>query len=204
MSNIQTPPIGLLGEGPADLDVLVAISVRLQIRFARPVQISGQCSGSTAQVLACKKIIPKLEILARKALRKIVVVLDRESRPQCPGEFAADVCIAIQENFARMVPGVELPPIVVVCANRKIENWILADPAGIKRSKIIRSSVKQSVGNNSETCDAIQVIENAMGRGRSYIKTKDAGRLSAKVNVKDPKVLSRCRSLDKFVREVST
>lgn len=133
--------------------------------------------------------------------RKVIVVIDREQRPDCPGEFAR----AVREELGRQLNArfgyEDDPPLSVVCADRTLENWLVADPTGISQHAYIGRDIRRRVGTNADGLDALSIIRDAYRSGRHYHKARDAPALAAKVRVDRSDVRARSKSLNKLLRE---
>ena len=193
--------ISLVVEGDSDLGALPVILRNAKIAVARnPIQFGGQPVECSVPVLVERVLLSKVRIASLKSTTRVIVVLDRESRPDCPGDFASRV---ETELLAQLAPfgNPRQPPITVICADRCLENWLLADPAGLAKHAYIAKSPASKVGNNADGVqDAQAVIRWAYRKGSKYHKRRDAPGLAEKVRVLDPAVRRRSKSLDKFLR----
>ena len=82
-----------------------------------------------------------------------------------------------------------------------LENWLIADPQGIRHYKFIQKTIMTQVGTKADEKDALAIIRGAFPKERSYCKAIDAPRLAACIRTTLPEVRHRSHSLDKFLRE---
>ena len=73
----------------------------------------------------------RLAILAARGVYRVVVLLDREDRADCPGDLATALIQALQPMCARQ--GVR--EVRVVIKDRMLENWLIADTGCIRQMK---------------------------------------------------------------------
>ena len=136
-----------------------------------------------------------------KNVSLIIVVFDREKRERCPGICAQDMKHTIIETMRNRYNYMGSPPISVVCADRQLENWIIADPKGIFTHNYIIKDLSRAVGSKADGKDALTLLKRAYQTGRHYHKRMDAPKLACKVRTMQPDVRLRSHSLDKLLRE---
>ena len=194
--------ISLVVEGDSDLGALPVILRNANIAVAsNPIQFGGQPVQCSVSILVERILLPKVRIATLRSASRVLVVLDREARPDCPGDFANEVERELVEHLVRQGYNHQ-PPITVICVDRCLENWLLADPAGLAKHAYISRSPASKVGNNADGVhDAQAVIRWAYRKGSQYHKRRDAPGLAAKIRVLRPEVRKRSKSLDKFLRE---
>lgn len=193
-------PIALVVEGEAEYGALPILVRNAGGRTVNPFVFRGQ-SDCALPRLAKERIAPKVRLAIYRDVAKVIVVLDRERRPECPGGVAAAIAIAIREVLRQQCGYAGLPPIVVVCADRSTENWLLADAEGLAGCNLLARRPSVGSRTNVDGRDASQALKNACRPGRSYHKRRDAPILAARVRVTDASVLQRSRSLRKFLKE---
>lgn len=139
---------------------------------------------------ACKDRVQ--QALGRGADR-IVVLLDRELRDDCPGDIAS----AVSSALCNIVPC----QLFVVIKDRTFENWVIADvgaleaqPARFRDCHIVRNAV---VPNRADAASAKQLLDRVV-RGRAYDKIADARRTLERA---DPqKMAEHSRSFRRLLR----
>ncbi|MHA1813412.1 MAG: DUF4276 family protein [Candidatus Thorarchaeota archaeon] len=206
-ANQRTPdcnkPVGLVVEGQTEARAYPLLLKPLGLRLAGILHFGGQFQTRNATDLArfvtCR-IVPRVQAMRRKGVASIVVVLDREERNDCPGQLASNIEAIIVHELHAQYQYAGQPPISVVCADRRFENWLIADPDGIARHKLIQDSPSRAVGSQADGKDAIMIINRVLRHGRSYMKTTHGPQLAKHVRILEPGVRSRSHSLDKLIR----
>lgn len=203
-STVATSPVALVVEGESAVGAIPQLLRGTGIRLLRPVKFGGQpvdCESSRFREFVRRKIVPLVYTRLQKQVSLVVVVIDREYREQCPGEFAQEVkrtiVTALQDEHGYS----GAPPVSVVCADSKLENWLIADPEGILTHNYIVRDLSSAVGTNADGKDALALLNNAYRPARRYHKCMDAPRLASKVRTMEPNVRRRSHSLDKLLRE---
>jgi hypothetical protein len=127
-----------------------------------------------AMAKSCRSRVTQLE--ARRA-DLILILLDRETRPECPGDLAR----ALQ----REVQTYASSDIEVVIKNRCFENWLLADltalaaqPARFSISATVRGRVEPDTADNVDGNDIVKRV--VLG---SYEKVSDSCRIVKQLDV---------------------
>jgi hypothetical protein len=120
--------IGLLVDGRAEYHALP----HLLPRIASPHQIRAplfcdiQPFANPAQIaLAASKKFP---ILLAQGVESVVVLFDKETRPDCTVELAQAVERAAKARLADLTPRVSLQVVLKVSM---LENWLVADPQAL-------------------------------------------------------------------------
>jgi Domain of unknown function (DUF4276) len=146
-------------------------------------------AGAAVIARACKS---RIDILLAKRVAEVIVVLDREDREECSGQWALTIRDAL-----------DLPESCrgsVVLKDRMFENWLLADVAAL-RTFPVRYSVSDAVErrivpNKADRCDALRLIKDITNP--SYSKTSDSKKI---LSVADPlNVAANSRSFRRLMR----
>ncbi|MEW5946165.1 MAG: hypothetical protein AB1742_08210 [bacterium] len=172
----------------------------------RPINLKGKGFGDSRGDLVKGKIAERIRDAVLKSPEKIVIVTDLEERRFCPGEFAALIHKELREKLKKTYGGsfVEsLPPLSVVVAHSRYENWIIADPDGITQSNLIGKNPKNTVRQQADSKPAVTVLNECFAGYRRYSKTDHAiaQKLTSCVKFNDGNVQRRSKSLRKFLRE---
>ena len=193
-------PIALVVEGEAEYGALPILVRNAGGRAVNPIIFRGQFVSAIDR-LAVERIAPRVRLAMHKNVAKVVVVLDREQRSECAPEVASIVAEAVRQSLRDKYSYDGTPPVVVVCADLSMENWLLADAEGLAACRLL--SRQPSVGSrtNVDGRDALRALKNACRPGRSYQKRRDAPILAERVRVTDASVRQRSRSLRKFLKE---
>lgn len=193
--------LGLVVEGEAEYR---ALPLLLKAAGATPggrTAFRGQGVQCSIETLVRSKLLShtRAQILRRPS--KVLVVIDREKRGDCPGAFAQRIHKELVAQLQTSYGYTGNPPVSVVCVDRSLENWLIADPEGIGTHAYIERDISKRVGARADGRDAVSIMQWAYGARRYYHKSKDAPHLAAKVRVGRRDVRNRSHSLDKFLRE---
>jgi len=199
MPRPSDPPIGLVVEGPSEYHALPQLLAKLSVRHTTPSSCDGFGAYAAPEAIA-RRALRHLRAQATKDIRRLLFVLDRESRPDCAPAFAETVREAVKKEAGPEWRGID-KPLVVVCCDRTIENWIIADPTGIRSHKSMGKDLSRRVGSQADGKDAVQMLKSASARGFHYQKGWMAGELAARVRVNARQVQRRSRSLRKLLKE---
>ncbi|UCC32315.1 MAG: hypothetical protein JSU86_08535, partial [Phycisphaerales bacterium] len=186
-------PVGLVVEGKSEYYAVPVFAQRLGTAHRTPAVFHGQPVELSAGGVA-QRVLPSLRAQTRKGVRKVVVVLDRESRESCAPDFARSVLNALRSKLKTFTDDPSCP-IRVVVPDRKFENWLLADLAGLVSHALIRRDARRSSRANVDGFDGEAELRKLMIRGRSYEKGEMTGDLAKCVRLELREVRNRSRSL---------
>lgn len=192
----------LIVEGESEYWAIPRMLEAFSVVIGRPIIFRGQGVDCSISVLVRQKLLRPAQASILSGCGRIIVIIDLEMRADCPGAFAQKVADELRRQLRAQVSYTGVPPLSVVCANRCLENWLLADPEGIQRHNYIAKRISGRVGGNADGVDAIAVLKWAYKSGRQYDKVADAPALARSVRVTEMRVRQRSKSLDKFLREV--
>ena len=159
--------------------------------FLRPVKaVVDPVSPAAAIARMLKDRI--LDMEARRA-DLIVVLIDRETRDECPG----DVASAIRGEIQRYATS----QICVVLKDRMYENWLVADVSSLARMRarfnITRGRRVQIEPNRADGIDALELLRLA-AKKKAYDKVADGIRI---MRVAEPsQIAANSRSFRRFLR----
>lgn len=194
------PPLGLVVEGSSGANAVSVLLNSASIAAGSPINFPGQPVGCSVKLLVEKVILPRVQIAVLKGYSKILVILDRETRQECPGDFAQELSRQISSQLGERHSYRNHPPICVVVADIMLENWLIADPRGVRNHANIDRDIANRVGNSADGRNPLAVLNYAYGPRRFYQKTRDAPALASCVRVLEPSVRKRSKSLDKLLR----
>ena len=120
--------IGIVVDGDAESQALKLLTRRLQIpdiEILDPIFASMQPKSSPEQIARAAKTA--ISMLQRRGVELIIVLIDREDRDECCGQWAAAL-----ENAFQYLNSVAVR---VAVKNRKLENWLIADPSAFERQR---------------------------------------------------------------------
>ena len=97
--------VAVVGEGLTEYHSLPTLAGRLGNDVIRRVHFRGSNAGFDWDQLFRKKIVPLVNAVATACPDKIVVVLDREDREDCPGDLAKRGLAIILEDCSYCLGG---------------------------------------------------------------------------------------------------
>ena len=139
---------------------------------------------------ACRQPVVQLE---SRGMDSIVVLFDRETRPECAAEIARAVGAEIG-NHAKC-------HVAVVIKERSFENWLVSDLSAMRghpvRFRVSRRHRRAVEPNRADEADAVALLRTIV-QG-AYAKVDDGKRILASA---DPtRMAQHSRSFRKFLRE---
>jgi len=174
--------IGLIVEGEAEFRSLPQFLRRLEIEHetvGRPLLARVHPLATKARIVAA--IASGLTVLKGKRADMALVLLDRETREDCPGDWAQRLESMLNRAYARL----GFQRIAVVVKDRCFENWLISDPDALatlkgrfKVSNTKRHKIEPNKADN--VTDAQGFLEAAVKTARkneSYNKIQDAVRM---------------------------
>ena len=143
--------------------------------------------------------VPSARILIGRGADRVVLLLDHEDRPACPGVFAEGLATNLRRLLAPSHPRTEVAVVVKVQA---FENWLIADGGAVlqltglfPRSRGLAGHVS---ANWADHLNALDLLEHCSHPNRGYDKIKGALRIC---QVMDPAGAARnSRSFRRFLR----
>jgi hypothetical protein len=189
-------------EGKAEYYCIPSLLGRRSHVVTGVLNMQGGNNGKLSwETLLRTRVFPRVRGMALKQPDKVLVVLDREGRPDCSPTLAAEAVRLLQQDLNS--ENIVCNLCVVVC-DRKFENAILADTHLVDRLNIIRGDHKFSA-LAPQTLDGIGVIgilADCMLPGKCYDKVEHGLALVRCLNYDDPTVLARSRCLRKLIKEM--
>jgi hypothetical protein len=139
----------------------------------------------------CKSV---LGVFEGRGFDRILVILDREDRGECPGALARDLC-ALMSGPTHCTVG-------VVIKDRCFENWLVADQGAMAsqpgRFAVTQATRRRVEPNKADSVDATLLIRTLV-KGR-YEKVTDSKRILIRA---EPGAMARhSRSFRRFMREL--
>ncbi len=187
--------IGVVVDGRSEFSALPKLKLQIE-------DISGNTIAeivkadihpmATAAVIA-RAAAERISVLQMRNVDCVVVLVDREDRPECPGALAEQIRERIQPRAPM--------PVAVVIKDRTFENWLVSDPDALlgmrARFAVSRGVVNSIRPNKADHIDAARALRVA-ARGHAYEKVKDAGRILERADVL--RMAANSRSFRKFLR----
>lgn len=166
--------IGVLVDGDAEFHGLPHVLPRLGSphQILNPLRCGMQPMAPPGQIaLVASKRFP---ILLDKGAEFIVILIDKETRPDCTGELVQAVEREARMRLRNLSPTVDLQ---VVFKVSMFENWLIADPkavAGLPGLFERAERIEKQVSNGrADAVDALGLLK-ACSKRRSYEKVAGA------------------------------
>ncbi|MGN6115978.1 MAG: DUF4276 family protein [Nitrobacter sp.] len=93
-----------------------------------PIRMTN-LNGKDVSVVAIAKRVSSLIKLLKDRYYPVLVLVDREGRPQTSQELEQALCTELVDQH-----GIKAEEVIISCPDRMIENWMLADPKFFKSS----------------------------------------------------------------------
>ncbi len=188
--------IGIIVDGDGEFLSLSKLIDKLAItnKVLAPIKADIQPNASFHHI--AMKTAVGITILLRKEVNRIIVLIDREQRPECPGEIAEKIQKRIQDSHLKH-GSVE---IFVVLKDRMFENWLIADPHAFSKMPArfeLEAGLTRGIIGRADNLDALTILKKAVVKTK-YSKTQDPPRI---LSVVDPLEMARnSRSFRRFLR----
>lgn len=188
--------VGIVSEGQSEVGALPCLYPRLQpscpgMQILRPLFVGFAPTAPPGAI--ARACLSRVEQLRSKGVDCVIVLTDREQRPECPGSFAS----SIEEALRVLTP----VAVHVVVKNRCFENWLVADvdalrqqPARFEVSSAVIDAVQPDKADN---VDGLKLLKQVT-KGKAYSKVEDSRRICQKA---DPmRIAKQSRSFRRFLR----
>jgi hypothetical protein len=193
--------IGLVVDGIAEYQSLPLLTDKINHpnTILAPIKADLQPSAPVPQLARVVKLAIQ-NALGAKKVDRVLVLLDLDRRGPCAARWAQQFQTHLTEIGIAL--GCE---IFCVIKNDRFENWLISDPASLKRLNCfsISSNMIAQVTNAADNRDAVELIGNALRNARvvrpaAYHKTTHARMILAAA---DPVQMARnSRSFRRFLR----
>lgn len=187
--------IGVVVDGRSELSALPKLKPQLEHVSGNTIAAIVKADVhpmATAAVIA-RAAAKRIEVLQIARVDYVVVLVDREDRPECPGALAEQIRGRIQAQAPM--------PVSVVIKNTTFENWLVSDPdvlLGMRaRFAVSRGVVNAILPNKADHIDANRALREAV-IGRAYDKVTDAERILDRADVL--RMANNSRSFRRFLR----
>ncbi len=188
--------IGIVVDGVSEYESLPHILRRLadESGHVYPKVIKADIQPLAPFPVIARACCSAIGVFEGRGFDRIIILLDRKTRPDCPGEIARVLC--------SLLAGKASFPITVVVKDRCFENWLVADLdalAGQPRRFHLTSGRRRSVDpNKADSVDAAALMR-AVVVGR-YDKVEDSKRVLSRAM--PDRMARNSRSFRKFMREL--
>ena len=193
--------IGFVVDGESEVasipKLFDSLAAATQHQFLRPVLARVT---PTAPVPSIAQVITLgMERLIEQGAESVLILLDREQRPECSGQIA----MSLQTELQRRRP--LKFAIAVVIQDRTFENWLVAAVSSIERQpKRFPHGVaakSRIVPNKADQVDALAILKQCVKRGAHYEKVLDSQRILTSADIAE--MAANSRSFRRFLRCLS-
>ena len=162
-----------------------------------PIYADIQPYAPLSQIVGTIK--KRLPILRARHVGMVLVLLDRENRAVCPGDWAHQIESALGEHCGSAGCGAAR----VVVKEASFENWLIADTSVFQRLPkrfYLNPNLIDSISENrADKVNAQSILKHA-ALGRAYDKVDDSIRI---MRLTDPQLMARnSRSFRRLLRVV--
>lgn len=155
--------IGFIVDGVAEYQslprLLEQIRQELPHVLLNPLFAKIQPHASLGRIVGAAE--PGINILRGKQAQKIIILLDRENREECPGDRAAAITRALVERYGHYRD----VAFGVVIKDSCYENWLVADTRALaslpRRFSLTDASIRRIEPNKADRIDAQRLIKAA-------------------------------------------
>ena len=203
MTSSLRPDVGIVVEGQTEYAALPVLLARLGLRSTTPSVFHGQPVAASAKNLVEGRLLQPVRVQLAKDARRVIVVLDREARPESAETLAETLCRELRRQVKRSEGEAAAKRVCVAVADRCFENWLLADPEGVSKSKLLakKANLVGKVACHADDRDALSLLRGAMVRGW-YDKAIHGPQLAQHIRVAEKKAAWCSKSFAGFLKLV--
>jgi len=192
--------VACIVEGESEYDCVPAIVCRFGHIIIGVLHMGGGNNEKRAwEDLFQKRVIPRALAMARKHPERLLIVVDREGRPECCGNLAQAgkqlVCTALEHANLNC-------DVSVVVANRKFENLLFADFDLVDRLPILDRPLAPELSCPIDGVGVLSKVHKCSKKGQHYDKRIHGHAIAKKMDVMSEVVRGRSRCLSKLLREL--
>jgi Domain of unknown function (DUF4276) len=185
--------MGLIVDGESEYRALPALLRRVpeaQLQLVQTLRAPISPYANAAVIAnSCRSAI---QIICKLGIPNIIILLDREARDDCPGQWATEISAAIS-----LPSGCRAS---VVIKDRMFENWLIADVTSLRtfpgRYTVTPAVERRIVPNKADSCNAMELMK-ALTQSR-YEKVSDSKKILAAA---DPmRIADNSRSFRRMMR----
>ena len=191
--------IGVVVDGQAEYRSLPKILERIECPhlIVKTLYADIQPFAPVAQIV--KAVNTRMPALLAKNVDHVIVLVDRESRKVCPGEWAKEIERALGRGCSQN----HNCSYSVVIKESCYENWLISDVDALlkmrKRFSLSKNTVRAIQPNKADRQDAQNILKKA-AQGAAYSKIEDSVRL---MSLAEPlSVAANSRSFRRLMRQL--
>jgi hypothetical protein len=171
--------VGIVVEGEGERAALPLLFKREfpMHTFLNPVK--AKAADPTASVASLAAALERdIRVLLSERVDKVLVLLDREKLPDCPGMRATSLRQAILSRLGADAP------VYVVLKNTKFENWLIADCDSLNSLSryTVSNAAKAKIQASADGYDGEILLKQMCGQIQRYHKVRDAMHICKNVN----------------------
>lgn len=189
--------IGLVVEGRSEFDALPSLAVTLEAATGNQIlrPLLAEVTPLAPIGVIARAVAHLVERLEAEDVETVIILMDREQRPECPGVLADRLGDALNRRRIWRCT------IQVVIKDRTFENWLIADPAALAaqpgRYHPGRVAERRVAPNRADAVDAMGLLRAAVV-GDRFDKRRDSVRILERA---DPVTMAaNSRSFRRFLR----
>jgi hypothetical protein len=145
------------------------------------------------------RIVPLVFAMLIKLPDKIVIILDKEDRVECPPELAQRGLAVIRSKCGHCVGSCE---VTVVISDKAFECILFADYTAVDKLPILKNAISDTFPPVTDGEGVLSWVKPGLKPGHSYHKIRDGMFLAHHIALTQPEVQARSRSLRKLIREL--
>lgn len=196
--------IGIIAEGFTEYESVPKLVGKLGHSVVGRNNLRGIGEEFPWEALFERKIFPLVRAYALRPYSnrpdKVLIVIDRENRPECCGQLAALGSSVLQNLLSAESLSIATS---IVLPNRCIECWLFAQPELLDTSPLFKRPIALQIGNAIDEKNILQIVKNNLAPNKTWDKIAHGKLLAQAINLSSPSVLARSRSLRKFVKELT-
>lgn len=190
--------IGILVDGQAEFHGLRLLLPRLNTdaEILSPLYCDVQPFASPAQI--AHVAVKRIPILTSKGACEVVVLIDKETRPDCTPHIASEIERELNKRLPSATPDVSARVVVKV---RSFENWLVADPRAFSELRGMfryRNRIQRAVTpDKADNVNALDLLKRCCRVGH-FDKVRGATAICANLNPE--RAAKNSRSFRRFLR----
>lgn len=146
------------------------------------------------------RVIPLVHAMLSKGPDKIVIVVDRERRPDCCPDLARRGLTVIMQNCGHCIGNCQ---VAIVISDLNFESILFADYETVDRLPILKTeNISLNFPTSTDRQSVISWIGHHLKPGESYQKIRDGMFLAQHLQLDKVEIQARSRSLRKLIREL--
>lgn len=162
--------IACVGEGDTEYFCVPKLVGRLGHVVVSNANLGG--CGDDWDYMFSVQILPYVQTAALKRPDKILIVVDRERRPDCCPQLVQRATTILAKGLQQ----VNIPAsFSIVVSDRKFESVVMADYELVDRLPILSRSVVGDFGASIDGKDPKAILERALLPGKAYHKVRHGG-----------------------------